>query len=306
MVPMNLRKRSGMGQCCTGSASDCEGRAAALYGPRRLPQASDRRYDRRHPHDDPLARARSGCGSMRSPRWCSAMVLVGGATRLTESGLSITEWQPVIGRGAAAERNAQWQAEFEKYQAIPQYRELNRGMSLDAFKTIYLVGVDAPAARPADRRRRSACRSCGFSGAAGSSRRHCGRGCGSSSVLARCRARSAGGWSRPASRSASRSRNTGWRRISCSPALIYVALVWTALRLGGAIGSRALPGAHSRRRGRAARACAGADLSRRAGRRPARRLRLQHLAADRRRDRAGCGAAVSSTRRCGAISSRTR
>ena len=65
-----------------------------------------------------------------------AMVLVGGATRLTESGLSITEWQPVM--GTLPPRNeTQWHTEFEKYQAIPQYRELNRGMSLDAFKTIY-------------------------------------------------------------------------------------------------------------------------------------------------------------------------
>ena len=65
-----------------------------------------------------------------------AMVLVGGATRLTESGLSITEWQPVMG-ALPPLNETQWQAEFEKYQAIPQYRELNRGMSLDAFKTIY-------------------------------------------------------------------------------------------------------------------------------------------------------------------------
>ncbi len=65
-----------------------------------------------------------------------AMVLVGGATRLTESGLSITEWQPVMGTLPPLSET-QWQAEFEKYQAIPQYRELNRGMSLDAFKTIY-------------------------------------------------------------------------------------------------------------------------------------------------------------------------
>ena len=64
------------------------------------------------------------------------MVLVGGATRLTESGLSITEWQPVMGVVPPLDET-QWQAEFEKYQAIPQYRELNRGMSLDAFKTIY-------------------------------------------------------------------------------------------------------------------------------------------------------------------------
>ncbi len=65
-----------------------------------------------------------------------AMVLVGGATRLTESGLSITEWRPVMGTLPPLSE-AQWQAEFQKYQAIPQYRALNAGMSLDAFKTIY-------------------------------------------------------------------------------------------------------------------------------------------------------------------------
>jgi cytochrome c oxidase assembly protein subunit 15 len=64
------------------------------------------------------------------------MVLVGGATRLTESGLSITEWKPVVGVIPPL-GEAQWQAEFEKYQAIPQYNALNRGMSLEAFKTIY-------------------------------------------------------------------------------------------------------------------------------------------------------------------------
>jgi heme a synthase len=65
-----------------------------------------------------------------------AMVLVGGATRLTESGLSITEWQPVMGVLPPL-TDAQWQAEFAKYQAIPQYRALNQGMSLDAFKEIF-------------------------------------------------------------------------------------------------------------------------------------------------------------------------
>jgi len=65
-----------------------------------------------------------------------AMVLVGGATRLTESGLSITEWQPVVG-ALPPMSEAQWLAEFHRYQAIPQYRELNQGMSLDAFKTIF-------------------------------------------------------------------------------------------------------------------------------------------------------------------------
>src|SRR5579863_836263 len=65
-----------------------------------------------------------------------AMVLVGGATRLTESGLSITEWKPVMGVLPPLDQQS-WQTEFQKYQAIPQYRELNNGMSLDAFKAIY-------------------------------------------------------------------------------------------------------------------------------------------------------------------------
>ncbi len=65
-----------------------------------------------------------------------AMVLVGGATRLTESGLSITEWKPVMGTLPPLGESG-WQAEFEKYRAIPQYRALNAGMSLEQFKTIY-------------------------------------------------------------------------------------------------------------------------------------------------------------------------
>jgi cytochrome c oxidase assembly protein subunit 15 len=64
------------------------------------------------------------------------MVLVGGATRLTESGLSITEWKPVTGVVPPLSQNA-WRAEFEKYRATPQYRSMNSGMSLDAFETIY-------------------------------------------------------------------------------------------------------------------------------------------------------------------------
>jgi heme a synthase len=65
-----------------------------------------------------------------------AMVVVGGATRLTQSGLSIVEWQPVTGTLPPLS-DAAWQVQFEKYQAIPQFRELNRGMTLDAFKVIY-------------------------------------------------------------------------------------------------------------------------------------------------------------------------
>lgn len=65
-----------------------------------------------------------------------AMVLVGGGTRLTDSGLSITEWRPVT--GAIPPLNlTDWQAEFARYQQIPQYRQLNLGMSLGEFQTIY-------------------------------------------------------------------------------------------------------------------------------------------------------------------------
>jgi cytochrome c oxidase assembly protein subunit 15 len=65
-----------------------------------------------------------------------AVAAVGGATRLTGSGLSIVEWRPVTGTLPPLSAAA-WQAEFEKYKTIPQYRELNRGMSLDEFKFIY-------------------------------------------------------------------------------------------------------------------------------------------------------------------------
>jgi cytochrome c oxidase assembly protein subunit 15 len=63
-------------------------------------------------------------------------LVVGGATRLTESGLSIVEWKPVTGVIPPVSDQA-WQSKFEKYQQIPQYRELNRGMKLQEFKTIY-------------------------------------------------------------------------------------------------------------------------------------------------------------------------
>jgi heme a synthase len=64
------------------------------------------------------------------------MVLVGGATRLTESGLSITEWKPLTGTLPPLSQE-QWTQAFEGYKAIPQYRELNAGMSLSEFKSIF-------------------------------------------------------------------------------------------------------------------------------------------------------------------------
>ncbi|WP_373356815.1 heme A synthase [Pseudoroseicyclus sp. CXY001] len=65
-----------------------------------------------------------------------AMVLIGGLTRLTDSGLSITEWNPVSGALPPTDAAA-WDEEFAKYQASPQYEILNRGMALSEFKTIY-------------------------------------------------------------------------------------------------------------------------------------------------------------------------
>jgi cytochrome c oxidase assembly protein subunit 15 len=65
-----------------------------------------------------------------------AMIVVGGATRLTDSGLSITEWQPLLG-AIPPLTEADWLAAFEKYKAIPEYSIVNAGMSLDAFKAIY-------------------------------------------------------------------------------------------------------------------------------------------------------------------------
>ncbi len=64
------------------------------------------------------------------------MVLVGGATRLTDSGLSITEWKPVVGAIPPLSQD-DWQAEFTLYQQTPQYALLNDGMSLAEFKVIY-------------------------------------------------------------------------------------------------------------------------------------------------------------------------
>src|SRR5215210_5259301 len=81
---------------------------------------------------------------IRAVRWwlvsiaalIAIMVLVGGATRLTESGLSIVEWKPLTGMLPPLHPE-QWNDAFEAYQKIPQYRELNAGMTLVEFKTIF-------------------------------------------------------------------------------------------------------------------------------------------------------------------------
>ncbi|WP_319531369.1 COX15/CtaA family protein [uncultured Cohaesibacter sp.] len=64
------------------------------------------------------------------------MFVVGGATRLTDSGLSITEWKPIHG-AIPPMSAAEWTEEFEKYQQYPEYERVNKGMSLDEFKFIF-------------------------------------------------------------------------------------------------------------------------------------------------------------------------
>lgn len=65
-----------------------------------------------------------------------AMIVVGGATRLTDSGLSITEWKPIHGVIPPLSV-AEWEEELEKYRQIPEYQLINKGMSLEEFKFIF-------------------------------------------------------------------------------------------------------------------------------------------------------------------------
>ncbi|MCH8558021.1 MAG: COX15/CtaA family protein [Balneolia bacterium] len=64
------------------------------------------------------------------------ILIVGGITRLTQSGLSITEWNPVMGVIPPLSES-DWMSEFDKYRASPEYQQINKGMSLEDFKFIY-------------------------------------------------------------------------------------------------------------------------------------------------------------------------
>jgi len=93
--------------------------------------------------DRPVIETSQGAGRTAIRRWLwivatlvFVMVVVGGATRLTGSGLSITEWRPVTG-AIPPLSDAAWSSEFERYRASPQYQLLNAGMSLSDFKFIY-------------------------------------------------------------------------------------------------------------------------------------------------------------------------
>lgn len=65
-----------------------------------------------------------------------AMVVLGGVTRLTNSGLSMVKWKPVVG-WLLPQNTEQWQSEFDHYRESPEYQKINKGMSLDGFKSIY-------------------------------------------------------------------------------------------------------------------------------------------------------------------------
>ena len=65
-----------------------------------------------------------------------AMICIGGITRLTESGLSMVEWKPLIGFIPPL-TEAEWQRVFSLYRATPEYQQINAGMDLAAFKTIF-------------------------------------------------------------------------------------------------------------------------------------------------------------------------
>ena len=232
-----------------------------------------------------------------------AMVLVGGATRLTESGLSIVEWKPVAGTLPPL-NETQWNAAFEAYKTIPQYRELNAGMSLSEFKTIFwwewshrllgrFIGMAyffpflfflwRGAFTPDLKKRLWII--FGLGGLQG-----------------------AVGWWMVASGLTHRTEVSQYRLAThlMLALAIFAAIVWTLRRLSERpVIARPLP-----RLTTTSVVLAGndlrADLFRRTRRRPAGRARLQHLAGDRRRIDPVRRAAVFRRRRGGAISSITR
>src|SRR2546425_12831352 len=92
----------------------------------------------------PAAQARNGDRAVAA--WllacCAfvfAIVVVGGITRLTHSGLSIVEWQPIVGALPPLDEAA-WQETFGKYKQTPEYRLVNPGMTLHGFKIVFLLG----------------------------------------------------------------------------------------------------------------------------------------------------------------------
>ena len=65
------------------------------------------------------------------------MIMLGGITRLTHSGLSMVEWKPLVG-AIPPLTEQDWLQEFDKYKQFPEYQKINTGMSLDGFKSIFM------------------------------------------------------------------------------------------------------------------------------------------------------------------------
>ncbi|MFQ5955221.1 MAG: COX15/CtaA family protein [Kiloniellales bacterium] len=94
---------------------------------------------RQRSHDAPRGRAEARAVGLWLAACCAmifVMVVLGGITRLTESGLSMVEWRPLIG-AIPPLGEQEWQRTFELYRQTPEYRTINRGMSLTEFKTIF-------------------------------------------------------------------------------------------------------------------------------------------------------------------------
>src|SRR3954467_8739187 len=90
-------------------------------------------------HDGPAARRGQGAVAAWLFACCAlvfAMVVVGGVTRLTHSGLSIVEWQPVMG-AVPPLNEQQWAETFAKYQQTPEFKQRNHDMTVEAFKGIF-------------------------------------------------------------------------------------------------------------------------------------------------------------------------
>ena len=158
-----------------------------------------------------------------------AIVVVGGITRLTESGLSITQWDPILG-AIPPLNDAQWQRAFDGYKAIPQYHAFNQGMTLEGFKHIFFW----------EYLHRLLARAIGtvlaFVLLVFWWKKWIPKGFGwrtdpDLAAWAGCRGRSAGGWSRRAWRCGPRSAIIRLAIHLLAAMLIYAVLIWTALDL---------------------------------------------------------------------------
>ena len=156
------------------------------------------------------------------------MVTLGGATRLTGSGLSIMEWAPLMG-ALPPLSDAEWHRLYALYQQIPQYELVNQGFGLDGFKPIFWLEWAASAVGPADGRGAPRCRSSGSRCAAGSDAGSAGAwpGCCLLGGL-----QGAVGWFMVASGfEADRTAVSPYRLVMhlALALALYAALLWTAL-----------------------------------------------------------------------------